>query len=142
MGRILAIDYGQKRTGLAVTDEMKIIATALDTVATSCVLEYLKQYLESNPVECFVVGEPRRWSNEVSKAEQHIEPFIHRLQKAFPCTRITRMDERFTSLMASRIILESGVKKKQRRDKSLVDRISATLILQSYLESIQHPVNE
>jgi len=134
MGRIVAIDYGQKRTGLAVTDELKIIATGLTTVRSMDVLNYLTDYLRNNQVECFVVGEPKQMNNTVSESAVFIEPFIHRLRAAFPAIPVVRMDERFTSLMASRAILEAGMKKKVRQDKALVDTVSATIILQSYME--------
>jgi putative Holliday junction resolvase len=135
MGRILAIDYGQKRTGLAVSDELKLIATALETVPTMEVIPYLKDYILENPVECFVVGEPKQMDNSPSQSARFVEPFVKQLMKTFPCIRLERMDERFTSLIASRAILESGLKKMARRDKSLVDTVSATLILQSFMES-------
>ncbi len=135
MGRILAIDYGQKRCGLAVTDELKIIATALGTLPTMKLLEYLKNYISVNPVECFVVGEPKQMDNSPSESSRFIEPFVKQLAKAFPGIRVERMDERFTSLIAGRVILESGLKKMARRDKSLVDSVSATIILQSFMES-------
>lgn len=135
MGRILAIDYGQKRTGLAVTDELKLIASALDTVPTMEVLGYLKKYILKNPVDCFVVGEPKQLDNSPSGSARFIEPFLKQLTQAFPGVRIERVDERFTSLLAGRAILESGIKKMARRDKSLVDRVSATIILQSFMES-------
>lgn len=135
MGRILAIDYGRKRIGLAVTDELKIIATALGTVHAADVMDYLKRYLRDNAVECFVVGEPKDMSNRPSEAERYILPFIRNLKKKFPAIRIERYDERFTSMMASRAILEAGAKKRDRQNKALVDAVSATLILQSYLES-------
>ena len=135
MGRILAIDYGQKRTGLAVTDELKLIASALDTVPTMEVMGYLKKYISENQVECFVVGEPKQLDNSPSSAARFIAPFLEQLRKAFPDTRIERADERFTSLLAGRVILESGIRKMARRDKSLVDRVSATIMLQSFMES-------
>ncbi|MCX6282949.1 MAG: Holliday junction resolvase RuvX [Bacteroidetes bacterium] len=135
MGRILAIDYGQKRSGLAVTDELKIIATALGTLPTMKLLSYLKNYVSINPVECFVVGEPKRMDNSPSESARFIEPFVKQLAMAFPGIRVERMDERFTSLIAGRVILESGLKKMARRDKSLVDSVSATIILQSFMES-------
>jgi putative Holliday junction resolvase len=135
MGRILAIDYGRKRVGLAVTDELKIIATALGTVHAADVITYLKRYLKDNTVECFVVGEPKDMANRASEAERFIAPFLKNLRKNFPDIRIDRYDERFTSLMASRAILEAGAKKSDRQNKALVDAVSATLILQSYLES-------
>ncbi|TSA25217.1 MAG: Holliday junction resolvase RuvX [Bacteroidetes bacterium] len=135
MARILAIDYGRKRVGLAVTDELKIIATPLGTVHSEDVITYLKRYIRDNPVECLVVGEPKDMANRPSEAERYITPFIRNLKKAFPEIRIERFDERFTSRMASRAILEAGAKKSDRQNKALVDAVSATLILQSYLES-------
>ncbi len=135
MGRILAIDYGRKRVGLAVTDELKIIATSLGTVHAADVIDYLKRYLMDNTVECFVVGEPKDMTNHPSEAERFIIPFVRNLKKNFPDVRIERYDERFTSLMASRAIREAGAKKSDRQNKALVDAVSATLILQSYLES-------
>ena len=135
MGRILAIDYGQKRTGLAVTDELKLIASALDTIPTMEIMGYLKRYVSDNPVECFVVGEPKQLDNTPSSAARFIGPFLEQLRKSFPGTRIERADERFTSLLAGRVILESGIRKMARRDKSLVDRVSATIKLQSFMES-------
>lgn len=135
MGRILAIDYGRKRVGLAVTDELKIIANALGTVHASDVMDYLKRYLKDNKVECFVVGEPRDMMNRPSEAERFIQPFVRNLRKLFPEIRVERYDERFTSMMATRAIFDSGAKKSDRQNKALVDAVSATLILQSYLES-------
>ena len=135
MGRILAIDYGQKRAGLAVTDELKLIASALDTVPAMDVLSYLKKYISSHPVDCIVVGEPKQLDNTPSTSARFVEPFLGQLRKAFPDVRIERADERFTSRIAGRAIIESGVKKMARRDKSLVDRVSATIILQTFMES-------
>jgi putative Holliday junction resolvase len=135
MGRILAIDYGRKRVGLAVTDEHQIIATALATVAASSAIGFLREYLLKNNVECFVIGEPKRFSNVPSEAERYIVPFLRILEKTFPGIRIERFDERFTSRIAERAIRESGIRKKRRQNKSLIDTVSATLILQSYLES-------
>jgi len=134
MGRIVAIDYGQKRTGLAVTDELKIIATGLTTVRSMDVLDFLKDYLRKNEVECFVVGEPRQMDNTASESTVYIEPFVKKLATAFPGIPVKRMDERFTSLMATRAIRDAGLKKKDRQDKALVDTVSATIILQSYME--------
>jgi putative Holliday junction resolvase len=134
MGRIIAIDYGQKRTGLAVSDELKLIATALETVPTLKLMPYLKAYIYVNPVDCFVVGEPRQMNNTPSDSDRFIKPFINRLTKEFPGVRLERMDERFTSLIAARAILASGKKKMARRDKSLVDAVSAVIILQSFME--------
>lgn len=135
MGRIVAIDYGQKRVGLAATDELRIIATALTTVRTMDVFDFLKDYTAKNQVDCFVVGEPRQMNNTASESAVFIEPFVRKLAALFPAIPVERMDERFTSLMASRAILEAGLKKKDRRDKALVDSVSAVLILQSYMES-------
>jgi len=134
MGRILAIDYGRKRVGIAVTDEHKIIATPLGTVAAHDILDYLRKYIATHDVECFVVGEPKQMDNTASESSLFIEPFIRRLKSEFKKIPVKRMDERFTSLIASRTIREAGLKKKDRQNKSLVDSISATLILQSYLE--------
>ena len=136
MGRILAIDYGRKRVGLAVTDELRFIATALGTVHAADVITYLKRYIRENSVDCFVVGEPKDMANRPSEAERFISPFVKTLRKSFPDIRIERYDERFTSLMASRAIRESGAKQRDRQNKALVDAVSATLILQSYLESL------
>lgn len=130
----MAIDYGQKRAGLAVSDELNLIATALATVPSVDLMPYLKNYVSDNVVDCFVVGEPRQMNNLPSESARFIEPFIKHLTKEFPGIRIERMDERFTSLIASRAILESGKKKMARRDKSLVDSVSAVIILQSYME--------
>jgi putative Holliday junction resolvase len=134
MGRIIAIDYGQKRTGLAVTDEQKIIATGLTTKRSMDVLEFLKDYISKNEVECFVVGEPKQMNNSASESSVYIEPFVKKLTAAFPGIPVMRIDERFTSLLATRAIRDAGMKKKDRRDKALVDTVSATIILQSYME--------
>jgi putative Holliday junction resolvase len=134
MGRILAIDYGQKRTGLAVTDELKIIATGLTAVRSMDVLDYLRDYLRQNAVELFVVGEPKQMNNSPSESSVYIEPFVIKLKAAFPEIPVVRADERFTSIMATRAIREAGMKKKVRQDKALVDTVSATIILQSYME--------
>jgi putative holliday junction resolvase len=134
MARIVAIDYGTKRTGLAVTDESETFAFGLDTVTTHDLERYLKNYAQTNSISGFVVGEPRDMQNQPTHATSHIEGFIKRLLKIFPGIPVYRMDERFTSKMASRSILESGIKKMARRDKALVDMVSATIILQSWLE--------
>jgi putative Holliday junction resolvase len=138
MGRILAIDYGTKRCGLAVTDELQIIASGLTTAETKNLLSYLKKYVSSeNPVlvDLFVVGLPKQMNNSASESEVHIQKFLVQLAKAIPNIPIERVDERFTSKMAFQTMIDSGLKKKQRQNKSLVDEISATLILQSYLTS-------
>ncbi len=138
MARILAIDYGTKRVGLAVTDPGQIIATALDTVHSKDIISYLKAYLSREIVESFVVGEPRQMNNSASEITPQVEQFIRMLKKEFPDIPVYRMDERFTSKMASQALLMSGLKKKDRQDKGLVDRTSAVIILQSYMESKNH----
>jgi putative Holliday junction resolvase len=135
MGRILAIDYGQKRVGIAVTDENQIIATVLTTVLVSEVIGFLKDYLSKEKVDCFVIGEPKTLNNTESDSVKYINPFIKKLKKEFPDIPLERMDERFTSVIASQSLLLAGAKKKTRRKKEVIDGISATLILQSYLES-------
>lgn len=134
MGRILAIDYGQKRVGIAVTDTLQIIATGLLTVHSKDVIAWLKDYIQKEEVDCFVVGQPRRMNNTDSDSARFIEPFVRLLQKQFPQIPVSRIDERFTSKMASAAILEAGLKKKDRQNKALVDTVSATIILQSYLQ--------
>ena len=134
MGRILAIDYGQKRVGVAVTDELRMIATPLETIHSKDILSFLQKYIAAEKVECIVVGEPRQMNNEKSESAVFIDPFVKLLSRTFPGIRIERMDERFTSKMASAAILAAGLKKKDRQDKSLVDKVSAVIILQSYQE--------
>lgn len=136
MGRIVAIDYGRKRVGLAVTDPLRLIATALDTVSAHEAVEYLQRYAAENEVELFVVGEPRQMNGEPSESQRYIAPFVNRLRKVLPDIPVVFHDERFTSVLAHRAIIEGGVKKKERRtNKGLVDRVSAVIILQSYMES-------
>lgn len=135
MARILAIDFGTKRTGIAVTDELQIIASGLTTVNTKELLQFLKNYIKKEQVELFLVGEPKQMDNTASQSEIHIAPFIGKLEKAFPNIPVQRVDERFTSKMAFQTMLDSGLKKNQRKNKALIDEISATLILQSYLYS-------
>ncbi|TGV02985.1 Holliday junction resolvase RuvX [Flavivirga rizhaonensis] len=135
MARILAIDYGTKRTGIAVTDELQIIASGLTTVNTKELLKFLKDYTIKEEVELFLVGEPKQMNNTASESEIHILPFIDNLKKEFPNIPIERVDERFTSKMAFQTMIDSGLKKNQRKNKALIDEISATLILQSYLYS-------
>lgn len=134
MGRILAIDYGKKRTGLAVTDPLQIIANGLTTVASHEVLKYLKDYLQKEPVEAFVVGYARQMNHSDSESMQYIEPFVKQLSKHFPQIPVYRVDERFTSKMAFQTMIDGGLKKKQRQNKALIDTISATIILQSFME--------
>ena len=133
MGRILAIDYGTKRTGIAVTDELQIIASGLTTVASEKLMAFLKDYITKEKVELFVIGEPKQLNNEASESEASIKLFIAQLTKTIPNISIVRIDERFTSKMAFQTMIDSGLKKNQRKNKALVDEISATLILQSYL---------
>lgn len=133
MARILAIDYGLKRTGIAVTDELQIIASGLTTIATKEIFEFLKDYTKKEEVELFIVGEPKQMDNTVSESEMLIQPFLAKLQKVFPNIQVKRVDERFTSKMALKTMIDSGLKKGQRKNKALIDEISATIILQSYL---------
>lgn len=135
MGRILAIDYGKKRCGIAVTDPLQIIATGLQTVPTSELWAFLQDYIGREEVECVVVGEPRQMDYTPSESERFIAPFVGRFKKAYPQIPLKRVDERFTSCMAQRAILDMGAKKKQRQDKATVDKVSATLILQTYMQS-------
>ena len=133
MARILALDFGQKRTGIAVTDELQIIASGLTTVDTNELLEFLADYTSKENVELFIVGKSKQMNNEDSQSEEFIVPFLEKLAKKFPNIPIHREDERFTSKMAFQTMIDGGLKKKQRRNKALVDEISATIILQSYL---------
>jgi len=133
MGRILAIDYGTKRTGIAVTDELQMIASGLTTVATKDLLMFLKTYTETEKVEMFVVGEPKQMNNKPSESTVFIQSFVEQLTKVFPNVPIERIDERFTSKIAFQTMLDSGLKKKQRKNKALIDEISAALILQNFL---------
>ncbi|WP_298883505.1 Holliday junction resolvase RuvX [uncultured Polaribacter sp.] len=133
MSRILAIDFGKKRTGIAVTDELQIIASGLTTVNTNELIPFLKDYTSKNKVELFLVGKPKQMNNTDSESETLILPFLQKLKNQLPNIPIQRVDERFTSKMAFQTMLDGGLKKKQRQNKALVDEISATIILQSYL---------
>jgi putative Holliday junction resolvase len=135
MGRILAIDYGLKRTGIAVTDPLRIIATPLQTVETDTLLEFLRQYLQKETVDEFVVGMPKTLMNEDSAIAPQVRKFVADLGQAFPQKNIHLADERFTSTLAQRAMIEGGMKKKDRQVKGNVDKISATIILQSFLEA-------
>jgi putative Holliday junction resolvase len=137
MARILAIDYGTKRVGLAVTDPLKIIASALNTVHAKDVIVYLKNYTTKEEVERFVVGLPKRLDGSDSQSAVHVENFVNLLRKNFPNTPIERVDERFTSTIATRSLLEMGLKKKDRANKGNVDQVSAVLILQTYMQMVQ-----
>lgn len=134
MARIVALDFGKVRTGIAVTDELQLIASGLETVETKGLLDFLKNYVNNEKVEKFVVGEPKQMDNTPSESEALIKPFLLKLTTAFPEIPIVRQDERFTSKMAFQTMIDSGLKKKQRRNKALVDEISATIILQAYLQ--------
>lgn len=134
MSKIVAIDFGGKRCGIAETDSLQIIASGLTTVETKNLQDFMMDYLQKEDVECMVVGEPRRLNDEMSAIEKSIEPFINFIKKRFPKLKIEREDERFTSKMAIESMIAGGVKKMKRRDKALVDKVSATLILQSYME--------
>jgi len=135
LGRILAFDYGEKRTGLAITDELQIIASGLTTVATKKIFSFLTDYLKNETVELFIVGEPKQLNSKESESEQFIKPFIQKLKTTFPKIPIKRVDERYTSKIAFESMIQSGMKKKKRQNKALIDEISATLILQTYLQN-------
>ena len=135
MGRILAIDYGQKRVGIAATDEFKIIANGITTVRSVDIWLFLDEYLKENEVETIVVGEPKDMMNKPSDATKFINPFVQKLKKKFSHIKIDRFDERFTSKIAFEAMIEGGLRKKKRQDKSIVDKVSATLLLQSYLSA-------
>jgi len=137
MGRFLAIDYGTKRTGIAVSDTLRIIANGLATVPTHTLLDYLKIYLEKEDVERIIVGLPKQMNNEFSENMKHIRPFVKKLQNFYPDIPVELYDERFTSVLAQKTIIEAGLKKKDRQNKSLVDEVSAVIILQSYMESLR-----
>ena len=134
MGRVLAIDYGTKRTGIAVTDPLRIIATPLETVLTHSLMSFLKTYLAKESVDEFVIGMPRTLKNEDSELAPYVRKFIVAMKAAFPDKPVHEVDERFTSSMAQRAMIEGGMKKKDRQIKGNADKISATLILQSFLE--------
>jgi putative holliday junction resolvase len=137
MGRIVAIDYGLKRTGIAVSDPLRIIATPLDTVLTAELLVFLGRYLQKEPVDEFVVGMPKTLLNEDSEIAPVVRKFVEELKKLFPEKPVHLADERFTSRIAQRAMIEGGMKKKDRRIKGNVDKISATIILQSFMEAVR-----
>jgi len=134
MARLLAIDFGTKRTGIAITDEMQIIASGLTTVSTKDLISFLKDYFAKENVELIIIGEPKQKDGTHSDVEECIKNFILKLVKIFPTLRVERMDERFTSKIAFNTMIESGLSKKKRQNKSLIDQISATIILQDYLK--------
>ncbi len=141
MERVLAIDYGTKRTGVAVTDETQTFAFGLTTVATKDIFRYMTEYIKTHSVSGCVVGEPKRMNNTATDATIHIEAFIKKLNKEFPTLAVYRMDERFTSSLARQSIIDSGVKKSGRRNKETIDMVSATIILQSWIEFRKHQQN-
>lgn len=136
MARILSIDYGAKRTGLAVTDPLQIIATGLTTVDSKQLIPFLKDYFAKEEVELIIIGEPKNWDDTDTHATALVERIIKQLQKNFPAIPITKVDERYTSKMAKDAMLEMGLKKMQRRNKKLVDEIAATIMLQEYMRRI------
>ena len=137
MARIMAIDYGLKRTGLAVTDPLQIIATGLMTIESSQLIPFLKDYFKKEPVELLLIGEPKNWDDSDTHATPLVRQVMVRLQREFPSIPLKAVDERYTSKMASRAMIDMGLKKKQRRNKALVDEIAATILLQEYLEKKQ-----
>ena len=136
MSKIVALDFGTKRIGVAITDDLNIIASGLDTVSNENILSFLKNLTSKNKIDTIVIGKPLQKNNQPSDVEFEILKFINVLKNNFPLIKFDRYDERFTSVIAKKVILESGIKKVKRRNKSLVDKISATIILQSYLEKI------
>ena len=136
MGRIIAIDYGRKRTGLAVTDTLQMIANGLTTVPSGELTKFLADYVSREPVERFVVGLPKQMNNELSENMKYVEAFVAHLKRTIPDIPVEYYDERFTSVLAHKAMLDGGLKKKKRQDKGLVDEISAVIILQSYLENV------
>ena len=138
MGRILAIDFGTKRTGIAVTDPLRIVPGGLTTVATHELMAFLAGYFAKEQVDLIVVGHPTNMKGEESASMQQIRPFVDKLRKQYPDKEVVMFDERFTSVLAQKAILEAGIKKMARRNKALVDEVSATIILESYMNSIQY----
>ena len=138
MGRIVSIDYGKKRTGIAVTDDLQMIANGLITTSVEELFPFLKSYCEKENVVLFLVGEPKQMDYTDSAASKYIEPFVKKLQKEFPHIPIKRTDERFTSKMAFQTMIDAGLSRKKRQNKALVDTISATIMLQYYLESKEY----
>ncbi|MBN2635040.1 MAG: Holliday junction resolvase RuvX [Prolixibacteraceae bacterium] len=134
MPRILAIDYGKKRTGLAVTDPLQIIANRLETVSTHELWNFLANYFNTEEVDTIVIGYPRTMNNEASEAVRYINPFIKKFQQKYPEIKLELLDERFTSKMAFQAMIDAGIKKEKRKDKAMIDAVSATIILQGYLE--------
>lgn len=137
MGRVLAIDFGRKRTGLAVTDMLRITANPLITIPTHTLEEWLKDYFSKEQVDEVVIGHPRQMNGEDSESMQYIQPFINRFKKIFPYMPLKEYDERFTSVIAHQAMIAGGMKKKQRQDKTVVDKLAACIILEGYLDSIR-----
>ncbi len=137
MGRILAIDYGRKRCGIAVTDPLKIIANGLETVATHKLMDFLKEYMSREDVELIVMGQPTQLNGHPSESMRYITPFLNRLKKEMPDVPVKMVDERFTSTIAHKAMIDGGMKKSDRRDKARVDTIAASIILNDYLQSLQ-----
>ena len=137
MGRIIAIDYGRKRSGIAVTDTLQIVANGLTSVPTHTLLNFIKDYVSTENVDRIVVGLPKQMNNQPSENMKRIQPFVNRMRKEIPEIPIEMYDERFTSVLAHRAMIDGGMKKMARRDKAIVDEISATIILNDYLESLQ-----
>ena len=135
MGRILAIDYGRKRTGIAVTDTLQLVANGLETVPTHTLLQYIKSYVTKEPVDTIVVGLPKQLNGEPSESMRYITPFVAKLRKELPQMEVVMYDERFTSTIAHRAMIDGGMKKSERKDKARVDSIAATIILTDYLQS-------
>jgi len=142
MSRILAIDYGTKRVGIAVSDPLQIIANGLDTIPNERLMDFLKDYTSREEVETFIVGEPLDMNDEVTATTKLVYSFVKKLEETFPDIPVKLVDERMTSIEAGRILVKSGVKKKKRREKGRIDRISAILILQDYLESLRYQNNK
>jgi len=134
LARLMALDYGKVRTGIAVTDEMQLIASGLTTIKTSKLFDFLKTYMNDENVECVVIGEPKQMDGTASESESLIQIFLKKFSKQFPTIPVVRQDERFTSKLAFQTMIDSGIGKKKRQNKALVDQVSATIILQSYLE--------
>jgi putative holliday junction resolvase len=137
MSRVLAIDYGQKRTGIAVTDELQIIASGLTTIPSATTIDFLKKYFSTEKVSIVVIGEPKQMNGDPSQSASVINGFVTHFKNHFPDIEVVRMDERFTSKMAFQTMIDSGLKKNQRKNKALIDEIAATIMLQDYLNTIK-----
>ena len=137
MGRLLSIDYGRKRCGIAVTDTLCIVANGLTTIPTHMLIDFVKKYIESESVDKIIVGHPTTMRGEDSESMQYIQPFINRFKKIFPNMPLKEYDERFTSVIAHQAMIAGGMKKKQRQDKTVVDKLAACIILEGYLDSIR-----